>query len=229
MKTLVIMVAFATLASAAELPLQPVSDPRPILQALQRQLSSAGSVYLELIQERQLKLFAEPLRNEGCMLIEPPDRIRWETVAPYQSILLGNHQAVAQFERTGGVWKKLQLGFPQLLRHVMEQMVQMHQGKLDALTSDYTVSVATNSVAAVVTLVPKDRAARELMSAVELRLLPDLSAIREVVLKEPGGDQTRIIFGQERRAVRFPARPDSQVDGEIKSLPLPLPTVCTAT
>src|ERR1035437_3375630 len=135
------------MAAVAEPPLQPVADPRPVLQDLQRKMSSLGSVYLEFTQERHLKLFAEPLRSEGVMLIERPDQIRWETTAPFQSILLGNHKSVAQFERTDGDWKKLRLGFPQMLRRVMEQMVQMHQGKLDALTSDYTISVTTGSVA----------------------------------------------------------------------------------
>ena len=44
-----------------------------------------------------------------------------------------------------------------MLQRVMEQMALMHQGKLDALTGDYTISVATGNLA-VVTLVPKDPA-----------------------------------------------------------------------
>jgi outer membrane lipoprotein-sorting protein len=191
------------MAAVAEPPLQPVADPRPVLQDLQRKMSSLGSVYLEFTQERQLKLFAEPLKSEGVMLIERPDQIRWETTAPYQSILLGNHKSVAQFERTDGDWKKLKLGFPQMLRRVMEQMTLMHQGKLDALTSDYTISVATGSVA-VVTLMPKDANVREMLASLEIKMEPDFSATREVVMNEPNGDLTRIIFRRERREVKFP-------------------------
>jgi outer membrane lipoprotein-sorting protein len=195
--------ALAAAVQAGDAPLRPVDDPRPILQDLQRKMSSLGSVYLEFTQERDLKLFAEPLRSEGVMLIERPDQIRWETTAPFQSILLGDHQSVAQFERTDGVWKKLKLGFPQMLRRVMEQMVQMNQGKLDALTSDYTISAATGSVA-VVTLVPKDETIRSILSSIEVKLLPDFSATREVVMHEPSGEFTRLIFKREQRGVKFP-------------------------
>ena len=198
-----LMVAFLALAAAGEPTLQPVADPRPILQDLQRKMSSLGSVCLEFTQERNLKLFAEPLRSEGVMLMERPDLIRWETTAPFQSILLGNHKSVAQFERTEGDWKKLKLAFPQMLRRVMEQMVQMHQGKLDALTGDYTISVATGSVA-VVTLVPKDEMIRSVLSSLEIKMQPDFSATREVVMHEPSGEFTRIIFRRERRDVKFP-------------------------
>ncbi|MGZ4963897.1 MAG: LolA family protein [Limisphaerales bacterium] len=199
-----LMIALTALAAAGEPPLQHVADPRPILQDLQRKMSSLGSVCLEFTQERNLKLFAEPLRSEGIMLMERPDLIRWETTAPYQSILLGNHKSVAQFERTDGDWKKLKLAFPQMLRRVMEQMVQMHQGKLDALTGDYTISVATGSVT-VVTLVPKDDMIRSMLSSLEIKMQPDLSATREVVMNEPSGEFTRIIFRRERREVKFPS------------------------
>jgi len=187
-----------------DMPLQPVADPKPILADLQKKMSSVTSVYLEFEQERRLQLFAEPLKSQGVMMIDRPDLIRWETTAPYQSILLGGRKSVAQFEQTDGQWKKLKLGFPQMLKRVMEQMTLMHQGKLDALTSDFTISVATGHVA-VVTLVPKDKDVLSMLAALEIHLLPDLSATREVVMREPGGDFTRIIFKREKRGVKFPS------------------------
>ena len=199
----VITLAVAVFA-ADDSALQPVADPQPILQDLQHKMSSLGSVYFELTQERHLKLFTEPLKSEGFMLIQRPDQIRWETTAPYQSILLGDKKSVAQFEATDGKWEKLKLGFPQMLQRVMGQMSLMNQGKLDALTDDYTISVATNGSAAVMTLVPKDENVRETLSSLEVKMPPDFSATREVVMNEPNGDFTRIIFNQEKRSVQFP-------------------------
>ncbi|HEX5219711.1 MAG TPA: outer membrane lipoprotein carrier protein LolA [Verrucomicrobiae bacterium] len=184
--------------------LQPVTDARPILADLQRKMASLDSVYFEFTQERQLQLFAEPLKSEGVMLIDKPGLIRWETTSPYQSILLGNQKSVAQFERTDGQWKKLKLGLPQMLKRVMDQMTLMHQGKLDALTSDFNISVATGSVA-VVTMIPKDENVRSMLASLEVVFQPDFSASREVVMHEPGGDFTRIIFRREKRNVKFPA------------------------
>ena len=206
MKTFVMMfwtMVLAVSVMAAEPALQPVPNPQPILEDLQRKMSSLRSVYLEFTQERHLKLFTEPLKSEGVMLMERPNQIRWETTAPYGSILLGNDKSVAQFERTDGEWKKLKLGFPEMLKRVMEQMSLMHQGKIDALTRDFTVSVATGAVA-VVTLVPKDKAVREMLASLEIRMQPDLSATREVVMNEPSGVFTKIIFRRERRDVKFP-------------------------
>ncbi len=200
------LLIFALIARAADTPaLTPVADPKPILADLQQKMSSLTSVYLEFTQERQLKLFAEPLRSEGVMMIDRPGLIRWETTAPYQSILLGSQKAVAQFEFSDGKWKKLKLGFPQMLKRVMDQMTLMHQGKIDALTSDFTVAVSTGAVT-VVTMVPKDPNVRAMLAALEIHLHPDLSATREVVMREPGGDFTRIIFNREKRDVKFPEK-----------------------
>ena len=202
--TLLMLTALAVRAEDAPA-LTPVADPRPILAELQQKMSSLTSVYLEFTQERQLKLFTEPLKSEGVMMIDQPGMIRWETTAPFQSILLGNQKSVAQFEFTDGKWKKLKLGFPQMLKRVMDQMTLMHQGKLDALTSDFTLSVSTGAVT-VVTMVPKDENVRSMLAALEIHLQPDLSATRDVIMREPGGDLTRIIFNREKRSVKFPEK-----------------------
>ena len=186
--------------------LRPVQNPQPVLQDLQRKMSSLRSVYLEFTQERHLQLFADPLLSKGVMLIDRPDLIRWETTEPYESILLGGGKSVAQFEMEDGTWKKLKLGFPQMMRQVMDQMASMHQGKLDALASDFTIGIATNLTQAVLTLVPKDENVRSLMSSLEVHMQPDLSATRHVVMNEPGGDFTKIIFEREHRNVPFPDR-----------------------
>lgn len=204
--------AFATLllallarAEDAAPALTPMADPKPFLAELQQKMSVLTSVYLEFTQERQLKLFGEPLKSEGVMLIDRPGQIRWETTAPYQSILLGNPKSVAQFEFTDGKWTKLKLGFPQMLKRLMDQMSLMHQGKLDALNADFTISVSTGTVA-VVTLVPKDENVRSMLAALELHLKPDLSGTQGLVMREAGGDQTRITFQRELRSVKFPEK-----------------------
>lgn len=198
-----LLFAIAARAEDGGAALHPVADPKPILEDLQRKMSSLKSVYFEFQQERRLKLFAEPLKSEGVMLIQRPGQIRWETTSPYQSILLGNQKSVAQFERTDGEWKKLKLGFPQMLKRVMEQMALMHQGKLDALTADFNISVATGAVA-VITMVPKDENVRSLLASLEVTMQADFSASREVVMHEPGGDLTRIIFRREKRDLKIP-------------------------
>jgi hypothetical protein len=43
-----------------------------------------------------------------------------------------------------------------------------------------------------------------MLSSLEVKMLPDFSATRQVVMNEPNGDFTRIIFSREKRDVKFP-------------------------
>src|SRR5262245_45418516 len=70
------------IAAADESALVPVADPAPLLQELGRKMAAVRSVYLEFTQERHLKLFNEPLKSQGLMLIDKPGLIRWETLSP---------------------------------------------------------------------------------------------------------------------------------------------------
>lgn len=182
----------------------PSADLPPVLQSLQIKMSSVKTVYLEFTQERVLKLFSEPLKSDGVMLVEKPDKIRWETTAPYQTILLGDKNSVAQFEFDDGQWQKLKLGFPQMLQRVMQQMSAMNRGDMSAMLTDYTLTISTNTDI-VLTFVPKDKSVRDLMSSLDVKLPPDLSTTHEVVMNEPNGDLTRITFTKEKRDAAFPA------------------------
>ncbi|HEU6449166.1 MAG TPA: outer membrane lipoprotein carrier protein LolA [Verrucomicrobiae bacterium] len=197
--------AFCAAAFAATNELQTVADPQPLLEKLRSRMEPVKTVAMDFTQDRELNLFAEPLKSEGVMLMERPDKIRWETMSPYQTILLGDENSVAQFEFTGGKWQKLKLGFSQMLARVMQQMSAMNQGNLSAMTNDYSVSVSTNN-GFVFIMVPKDEKIRQMISSLEIHLAPDLTATREVVMNEPNGDLTRITFSHEKHNVQFPAR-----------------------
>ena len=197
--TLLLSVLLALTAHAAtnEVTAATPADVSAIMKEFQTKSATSKSVYMEFTQERVLKLFAEPLKTEGVMLIARPDKIRWETTAPYQTIMLGEKKSVAQFEFNDGKWEKLKLGFPQALERVMQQMSAMNQGKMDAMTADFTIT-ATTGRETVLTMTPKNETVRGVMASLEIHLSPDLAATREVVMNEPNGDLTRITFHAEK-------------------------------
>jgi outer membrane lipoprotein-sorting protein len=205
MKKLSLIFGLAAALGAAAIAREsaPGADVHAILNGIQAKMAPVKSVYLEFTQERVLKLFSDPLKSEGVLLLAQPDKIRWETTAPYQTILLGNGNAVAQFECNDGQWEKLKLGFPQMLQRVMQQMSALNQGRINAMLNDYDLSVTTNG-GTVLVLVPKDATVRGILSSLEIHLTPDLAMTREVIMHEPNGDLTRITFQGEKQGVDFP-------------------------
>jgi outer membrane lipoprotein-sorting protein len=198
------VLALAANADTNAVPPYAGADIHGIMDSFSKRAATSKTVFMEFTQVRELKMFAEPLKTEGVMLIAQPGKIRWETTAPYQTIMLGEKKNVAQFEFSDGKWQKLNLGFPQALQRAMDQMSAMNSGKMDAMLADFTIT-ATNGTDTVLTFVPKNETVRNIMSSMEIHLAPDLSATREVVMREPDGDLTRITFSAEKYNVEFPA------------------------
>jgi outer membrane lipoprotein-sorting protein len=217
----IFLIALVFAASAATNEVAAPADVQAIMKSFSERAASSKSVYMEFTQERVLKLFSEPLKTEGAMLIAQPDKIRWETTAPYQTIMLGEKKNVAQFEFNDGKWEKLKLGFPQALQRAMEQMSAMNQGRMENMLKDFEITATTGSET-VLKMVPKNETIRGVMASMEIHLSPDLSATREVLMNEPNGDFTRITFRAEKYNVEFPAGTFDQ------SKPLPIADVKAA-
>lgn len=177
-----------------------------LLSKIRESLRRVGSIYSEFEQERKLDLFEEPLRSEGVMVFSQPNRIRWETCKPYRSILVSDGASVAQFEWQEDRWKKLQTGFPGAFKKILDKVAAVCQGRVEELEREYEPSASKTKDGVVMTLVPREEEQRKAISAIELKLHPDLSGAREILLKEPNGDYTRISFRSERRNPSLPEK-----------------------
>lgn len=197
---------FPLLLAAAEVPEETSAE---LLAKIQASLGKVRAAYCEFEQERTLDLFDEPLKSGGVMVFEAPGRVRWETVRPYESMLVSDGETVAQYEKVDGRWRRLQLGFPGALRGFLEKVTAIQRGQVEGLAREYEVAAARRPGGAVLTLVPRAPEARRTIAAIELALNGDLSAATGVVLREPNGDATRIVFRHERRD---PPLPDKTFD-----------------
>jgi outer membrane lipoprotein-sorting protein len=162
------------------------------------------SMYCEFRQFRHMDILGEPIESRGVIAFEQPKSIRWETVSPYRSLIVYDGRSPAQFEWRDGKRVRLQVPFGGAFGRIIGHIVAIHRGDFDSLSSDYDISASRGAEGVSMTLIPKDQRARQALSAIEMRLSKDLSVVKEVILKEPGGDFTRISFENERRNVTFP-------------------------
>jgi outer membrane lipoprotein carrier protein len=179
----------------------------PSIALLDQAAANAGrveSVFARFAQERHLSLFQEPLRSEGYLCFQKPGRLRWEITRPYQSILVSDGKGVAQFERAGGQWKKLDLGLPDAMQSVIGQIGAIMEGRYAGRQSDYNVSATNTADGPVVTLMPRQPALLKMMQAIEIYLTPDFRVTRRVVLREQDGDFTDIRFSEQMAGPPLP-------------------------
>ena len=169
-------------------------------------MGRAQTVLTRFVQERHLSLFTEPLRSEGFLCFEKPGRIRWETTAPYKSILVSDGSGVAQFEWTDEKWQKLDLGLGDALQNVVSQIAGVMDGRYAGDSRNYTATVTNCTDELVITLIPKNETMRKMMAAIEVHLTADLKGTRRVVLRENGGDYTDIQFSEQFVNLELPLK-----------------------
>ena len=182
------------------------TNPPISLEQISGATSQARTIFTRFVQERHLSLFNGPLRSEGFLCFEKPGRIRWETTAPYKSILVSDGSGVAQFEWTDEKWTKLDLGLGDALQNVVSQIAGVMDGRFASDQRSYSVTVTNAANVIVITLVPKNESMRKMMAAIEVHLASDLKGTRRVVLRENGGDYTDIRFSEQVVNQELPAK-----------------------
>ncbi len=174
------------------------------LAGLEKRMQPVASARSVFRQERHLSLFDQPLVAEGVMFFQAPGFIRWETTKPYRSAFLSDGANAAQFEWIDGRRRKLKIDFPRSLSKVIEHMSLMNQGRLGPAKENFNITASTGETA-VINMTPRDDRAKAFRSSREIRMAPDLSATREILMNEPGGDFTRITIVKEDRNIALPA------------------------
>jgi len=190
---------------ASPLAAQPTNQTTVLLDHIAQNLGRMESVFARFAQERHLSLFEEPLRSQGYLCFQKPGRLRWEITQPYQSILVSDGKGVAQYERIGDQWKKLELGLADAVQTVVAQIGAVMEGRYTGKQRDYTVTATNTADGPVITLTPQHPAMRKMMQAIEIHLAPDCRGTRQVVLREVGGDFTDIRFSEQVAEPPLPA------------------------
>jgi hypothetical protein len=169
-----------------------------LLVHLEHELESVKTLRLDFEQEKHLALLADVVHAKGVCLFVRPSTIRFEIVEPFQSVLIARDRSVAKFEQLDGQWQKLKLPNTDVVLMITAEMASWLQGSFRRASNIYEIAVLEGPTTAIV-LTPRAEGMRKHITAIELQLADDRSRVVQVIVREPGGDFTRIAFVRERR------------------------------
>ncbi|MFH0944950.1 MAG: outer membrane lipoprotein carrier protein LolA [Planctomycetota bacterium] len=195
------------------LPLQGQEDPVPysaltgaeqelFLKEMGAALKKVQSLRADFVQERHVSLFLDPLESRGICSFERPDRLRWEVVKPYASLLILNGRGVAKFDRVEGELRKMKLGGEDLLREVLGQITDWIQGDFSRADEMYALTLEKGADFRL-RMQPRSEKLSKMIRAVELFVDPETHRVTKVVIREPGEDYLEIRFEQEQLNIKF--------------------------
>ena len=205
---LIILAALTGAAAAAEEPASREMTPAELgalLDRLERNLGSIQSLAAAFTQEKHLELFSDVVMAEGIVAFRRPDDVRLEFTQPFQSVLIARRDSVAKYECVDGTWEKIKLGSTSVIQMVTGQIATWLQGRFREKSSVYQISARTGAEPVVV-LTPKSKDFLKHIVSIELTISADETRVASVVIREPEGNFTKMVFTSEQRDI--PLRDD---------------------
>jgi hypothetical protein len=166
------------------------SEPRE-LDALLAQLRARGAFAARFVEERELAVLAAPLRSRGEIAFTPPDHVRWEILEPAPSRLVIEGARV-ELHQPGSAVRRFDLRDASGPGALVAGLRLLLAGDRSALEAAYETELAADSIGWRIALVPRPRAARRVIAAIELAGEGDRP--RELLLRFANGDRSHVRF-----------------------------------
>lgn len=143
-------------------------------------------------QEKQVSGFRNPLRSQGSFLLAREQGVVWTTLKPFPSELVLTRDRIVSRQRDGGTRIEVDGRQQPALRSVNAMMFALMSGDVKALTGTFEVKVESPAGKPWrMSLTPKSRALAQAFTSVQLT---GDRYVREVEIREAGGDRTHLVF-----------------------------------
>jgi len=100
-----------------------------LLDKIETNFGQIKSIKTQLIQEKNIHIFAETVISKGFCLFKTPSKLRLEFTEPFRSVLIVNGKHVAKYEYFQDQWQKLDSGDKQVMLMIMKNITSWLQGK----------------------------------------------------------------------------------------------------
>lgn len=193
-------VCLAVAAVAAETPAVRVGLPETI-EDLMRTMADTPGVVAEFAESKHISLLEEPLLAKGSLYFIPPDRMARYTTEPGKSVLIIDGDRLAFEDEAGG--DRIDLGANAVARVFVENFIVLFNGDLAELRRRYDATFTVDGERWALTLVPRREPIAKMIESIVLS--GDGDGMKQMILREPGGDFTETRFTALDSSHHFPA------------------------
>jgi hypothetical protein len=164
--------------------------PALTLVELMRRMATTSGVEARFRERKELALLAAPLVTHGALYFVPPDRMARFTTWPGFSALIIDGDELRFRDEEGG--EELDLSGSPMARVFVDNFVVLFNGDLGRLQELYAVELASEGRSWELALTPRRSPLDRVIAAVTLR--GDDGGLREMEMREVGGDRTTTVF-----------------------------------
>ncbi len=174
-----------------------------LLKRIEGNLSPIRTLWTEFLQEKHLEIFTRVVKAKGRCIFQSPDRVRFEFTEPFKSVLIVKDGKLAKYEFVDGKWQKLAAGQQQIILMVIDHITSWLRGRFAEKRDVYDIAVEQSDHVRII-LSPKHEKFREHIKSIELLMTKGEKGLKQIIIREPGGDYTQITFINEKRNIDLP-------------------------
>ncbi len=178
--------------TAPELSAPELSE-QAVLQNLERAASQVRSIQCDFVQTKQLKVFAEKLVSKGRMLLEKPDKLRWEYLEPSRQGFVVNGERAMRWSEFSDEPERFAIEDDMATRIIAEQLLAWAGVDLPRLRKSFELEVA-QTTPPVLSLTPLSDKLGQYLQRIRVSFGPDARSVRRVQIQEQDGDETLLEF-----------------------------------
>ncbi len=168
------------------------ADVPPAIVQITEQLETTPVVRTAFTQARHMEILSKPIVTKGRLVFSEGQGIAWLVEVPFPTKLALTDTHVTEWG-AGGEPQRSALSTRPRLASLVSFLVPILSGNFDALGQDFVVEAAVSDTGWQAVLTPKAAVLGEIISSIDIA---GDSVVREVSVREAGGDWTQLSFGE---------------------------------
>ncbi len=161
-----------------------------LLSKIEKKVADTGTVQAAFNQQRFLKIFLKPVTFKGKLILQRPDKLRWENISPIPSVLIFSG---AQGIRCNADAKPVHfdLQTDPVMKMVAQQIWAWADSSYNKLQDQYSLKLKEANV---IELKPLDEKMAAAIDSIQVRFQDTTLQPEEIIILEPENDKTIISF-----------------------------------
>ena len=165
-----------------------------VLSKLEEKMSDIKTLKTGFVQEKKLAIFNKKIILKGKIFLKKPDLFAWHTEEPTRYSMIIRDDIISQWDEDINQVQKVSMKDNPAFQTVVGQMRKWLSGIYMSLLEEYNITVLRQNPVSLKFTPRENTMAYNIISHVRIVFREDERYLREIYIKEKGGDTTLLRF-----------------------------------
>lgn len=192
-----IVLVVASVSLRAQSDFKPIADEKAFYAQLSEKSRGLHSLTCDFTQKKHMSMLADDVVSKGLFYFAKPAKLRMEYTKPidYLMVINGEKMKIVSEGKTNITDAKSN----KMMQKMKGMIAASMTGDLQAMASDYHLTVSENAKQYHIAIVPKDKAVQAYIKAMAIYMDKGDFTVARMRMEEPSGDYTEYSFTNKKK------------------------------